>query len=246
MIKAITFDFWSTLYANKTEDYAKRIGELKHLMEQASGETFLLKSFKEAIKTTRAIWNKVWVEEYRTLNAREWTAVLAEQLSVTLSTAGHERVKTYLEDSILDSLPTVVDGAKLALAELSSRYRLAIISDTALTPGRALRQILKQDELAFYFTHLTFSDELGHSKPHPNAFLSALEALSVAPREAVHVGDLLRTDVAGAQQVGMRAVQYVGVNRDDSLDIEPDAVINCHSELEPLLARWNNNKIYEF
>ncbi len=240
MIKAITFDFWSTLYTNKTEDYAKRIVELKRLMEQASGETFALESFKEAIKTTRATWNKVWQEEHRTLNAWEWVAVLAEQLGVTLLADGHKRVETYLEDSILDSWPIVVDEAKSVLAELSSRYRLAIISDTALTPGRVLRQILRQDELASYFTHFTFSDELGHSKPHPNAFLSTLKALDVAPHEAVHVGDLLRTDIAGAQQLGMRAVQYVGVNRDASLDIEPDAVINNHAELEPLLASWNN------
>ncbi len=240
MIKAITFDFWSTLYTNKTEDYAKRILELKHLMEQASGKTFLLENFKEALKITRATWNSVWQEEHRTLNAWEWVAVLSEQLGVTLSTAGHERARIYLEDSILDSWPIVVDGVKLAVTQLSSRYRLAIISDTALTPGRVLRQILTQDKLASYFTHFTFSDELGHSKPHPNAFLSTLEALDVAPHEAVHVGDLLRTDIAGAQQLGIRAVQYVGVNRDNSLDIEPDAVISCHSELEPLLARWNN------
>jgi len=88
MIKAITFDFWSTLYTNKTEDYAKRIVELKRLMEQAGGETFLPESFKEALKTTRAIWNKVWQEEQRTLNAWEWAAVLAEQLGVTLTADG--------------------------------------------------------------------------------------------------------------------------------------------------------------
>jgi len=240
MIKAITFDFWSTLYTNKKEDYTRRILELKSLMEQGSGETFPLESFKGAIKATRSTWNRVWQEEYRTLNAWEWTAVLSEQLSATLPPEAHAGVQAYLEDSILESWPTVVTEARPALADLSTRYRLAIISDTALTPGRVLRQILMQDELANYFSHLTFSDELGRSKPHPDAFLSTLEALNIEAYEAVHIGDLLRTDIAGARQVGMRAVQYIGVSRDNSLDIEPDAVINCHSELEPLLARWRN------
>ena len=40
-------------------------------------------------------------------------------------------------------------------------------------------------------------------------------ALNAKPEEGVHIGDLLRTDIIGAQGVGMRGVQYVGVNKDD-------------------------------
>jgi FMN phosphatase YigB (HAD superfamily) len=56
---------------------------------------------------------------------------------------------------------------------------------------------------------------------------------------------LLRTDIAGAQQVGMRAVQYIGVSHDQANGLEngrkimPDAVIRSHEELEPLLRRWD-------
>jgi putative hydrolase of the HAD superfamily len=75
--------------------------------------------------------------------------------------------------------------------------------------------------------------------------LTTLDALGAAPTEAVHVGDLLRTDIAGAQAVGMRAVQYIGISQDqadglgDGRKITPDAVIRNHTELEPLLQRWN-------
>jgi FMN phosphatase YigB (HAD superfamily) len=97
---------------------------------------------------------------------------------------------------------------------------------------------------------LTFSDEVGYSKPHPNSFLRTLETLQANPASAVHVGDLLRTDILGAKAVGMRGVQYIGVNHDQwsttaeflpQTPIEPDAVINHHTELPALLKKWGNS-----
>jgi putative hydrolase of the HAD superfamily len=157
-------------------------------------------------------------------------------------------IQAGMENSILNDVPTLVPEARQVLADLAGRYRLAIISDTGITPGRVLRQLLAGDNLTPYFTHLTFSDEVGRSKPHPSAFLTTLDALDATPAEAVHVGDLLRTDIAGAQAVGMRAVQYIGVSQDqangleDGRKITPDAVIRSHEELEPLLKRWNGTK----
>jgi HAD superfamily hydrolase (TIGR01549 family) len=46
----------------------------------------------------------------------------------------------------------------------------------------------------------------GRVKPHPTIFQAALDRLSVAPREAVMVGDSLVEDVEGAQALGMRAI----------------------------------------
>ena len=51
-----------------------------------------------------------------------------------------------------------------------------------------------------------FSDEAGVPKPHPRIFAHTLEALGVAPDATVHVGDLRRTDVAGARAAGMGTV----------------------------------------
>jgi len=46
----------------------------------------------------------------------------------------------------------------------------------------------------------------GRVKPHPTIFQAALELLSVAPAEAVMVGDSLEEDVEGARALGMRAI----------------------------------------
>jgi FMN phosphatase YigB (HAD superfamily) len=45
----------------------------------------------------------------------------------------------------------------------------------------------------------------------------------VAPERAAHVGDLRRTDVGGANAMGMVSVRYTGVFDDDSAT-EPEAV----------------------
>jgi FMN phosphatase YigB (HAD superfamily) len=244
-IKAITFDFWSTLYQSKTVDYAKRLLQLKESIERGGRATFTPEQFEAAVKMARDTWSRTWTEEHRTMTADEWLAVMLRELSHTLELELLTEIRLTMENSILTDLPTLVPEAPRVLTDLSTRYRLGIISDTGITPGRVLRQLLEQDHLTGYFTHFTFSDEVGRSKPHPSAFLTTLEALGAAPAEAVHVGDLLRTDIAGAQQVGMRAVQYIGVSHDQANGLEngrkimPDAVIRSHEELEPLLRRWD-------
>jgi FMN phosphatase YigB (HAD superfamily) len=73
-------------------------------------------------------------------------------------------------------------------------------------------------------------------------FRHALDGLGGAdPAEAAHVGDLRRTDVAGARAVGMVAVRYSGVADDPGSveagthEIEGDLVVADHRDLAALL-----------
>ena len=241
-LKAITFDFWSTLYQPKTVDYSQRLLRLKESLEQGSQTEFTVEQMEAAVKTARETWSRTWIERHWTMSAAEWLAVILNVLNISLDPKYVTEIQTRLETSVLSNLPTLTPEVEQVLADLATRYRLAIISDTGITPGWVLRQILAQDNLINYFTHLTFSDEIGRSKPHPDAFLTTLNALNVTPAEAAHVGDLLRTDIAGAKGIGMRAIQYIGVSYDNGADpaitIEPDAVIKNHIELKPLLQSW--------
>jgi FMN phosphatase YigB (HAD superfamily) len=53
---------------------------------------------------------------------------------------------------------------------------------------------------------VTISSDVGYMKPHPKIFEHALEALQVTPEETMMVGDSLRSDVAGAKNMGLVAV----------------------------------------
>ena len=50
------------------------------------------------------------------------------------------------------------------------------------------------------------SYQLGHCKPAPEAFAEAMRQLGSAPEQTWMVGDSWRSDVQGAQAVGLRAL----------------------------------------
>lgn len=240
-IKAVTFDFWSTLYYNSPNYFINRGRILKSTLEHYVGHPIETRDFEAAIQATGESWRAIWAKESRTLTTRERLDIVLKSLDIKLESEKVTALLVQLENSVLEQPPILVPEAKAALAELAQTCCLGLISDTGLSPGRVMRRVMAKDGILDYFTHLTFSDELGHSKPHPTTYLTTLAGLSATPAEAVHVGDLLRTDVAGAKKVGMKAVQYIAINIDKRLpDLpEPDAVIAQHTELLPLIARWN-------
>jgi putative hydrolase of the HAD superfamily len=132
------------------------------------------------------------------------------------------------------------DGIRSCLMGLDERgVGLGIVCDVGFTGGELLRDVLDREGLLGYFSGWAFSDEVGHYKPSPQIFEAALDALGVLPGEAAHVGDLRRTDVAGATGVGMRAIRYRGLHDDPGTEGEMDAefVVDSHQELLELLAR---------
>jgi FMN phosphatase YigB (HAD superfamily) len=75
---------------------------------------------------------------------------------------------------------------------------------------------------------VVFSDEIGVPKPHPRAFSTALEGLSVGPTGAVHVGDLRRSDIAGARASKMGSVRFAALHDDAARATRSRAgVIDC-------------------
>jgi FMN phosphatase YigB (HAD superfamily) len=115
--------------------------------------------------------------------------------------------------------------------------RLGIICDVGMTPSTSLRDILEHHGLLSLFDHWSFSDEVGHYKPSPAIFAHALDGLGgVDPSRAAHVGDLRRTDIAGALAFGMTAVRYTGAF-DDVEGEGPEApfVVASHDDLPGVL-----------
>jgi putative hydrolase of the HAD superfamily len=92
----------------------------------------------------------------------------------------------------------------------ASGLRIGLISNTGMTPGVAFRKFLDQNNLLGFFDTLTFSDEVKLAKPGREIFLMTLETLGAEPSETVHVGDHVKNDVVGANQVGMRTVWIEG------------------------------------
>jgi putative hydrolase of the HAD superfamily len=92
--------------------------------------------------------------------------------------------------------------------------RLGLVSN-AFDPGWLLHRDLEQMGIAQRIDFAVFSSEVGKRKPHPEIFERALDALGVAPEEAMFVGDRLYEDVRGSNEVGMTSVQALWFRADE-------------------------------
>jgi FMN phosphatase YigB (HAD superfamily) len=243
MIRAVTFDYWNTLmYEQAGEMRNKRIDAWLGILEGVG--------FRVERERMDAVFEGSWkrfVERW-TANEQFQAAQAAEEI---LEELGFD-VPADVRDELVDAFTTA--GAQVELfstegvgecleALRSAGVRLGIICDVGMTPSVTLRAHLEERRLLGYFDHWSFSDEVGVYKPDPVIFRHALDGLSdaaggkIGPGEAAHIGDLRRTDIAGARAMGMTAVRYTGVFDDDSQP-EPEGhfVIDDHRRLPEALA----------
>ncbi len=83
------------------------------------------------------------------------------------------------------------------------------------------------------------SERAGCFKPDERIFRYALERAGVEAHEAIHIGDSLEADVAGALGAGMRAVWFNPDGREVQGSIVPDATIGSYAELPALIEKWS-------
>jgi putative hydrolase of the HAD superfamily len=210
LISVVTFDLWNTLLSDM--NYAdSRVGYLvKDLNEYGVSRDH--EEVRDAYVEAHEYAHQISVDEdYRHVSCLERLEYTLKRLSVDLPRNLMLSIVKTFEETVLEKPPPLVEDAKKVLEELSPDYRLGIISDTGITPGRILRLVLEDAQVLGFFKATIFSDETGYNKPHKVMFETALKSLGGKPSEAVHIGDLLETDVAGAQSIGMK---IVWLNRD--------------------------------
>jgi putative hydrolase of the HAD superfamily len=119
--------------------------------------------------------------------------------------------------------------------------RLGLVSN-AFDPGWLLHRDLDDMGVGERLDFAVFSSELGKRKPHPDIFRRALEALGVAPEEAVFVGDRLYEDVRGAGELGMTTVQALWFRADEHADgREPDFQAFTQMDVLNVVRRLNGD-----
>lgn len=97
-------------------------------------------------------------------------------------------------------------GTRGALERLrAGGLRLGVVSNSDGRVEEALVGVGLRD----CFDLVLDSALVGVEKPDPAIFRAALDALGVAPEEALYVGDLYDVDVVGARDAGMQAVLLV-------------------------------------
>lgn len=85
------------------------------------------------------------------------------------------------------------------LGRLKKKYKLGIVSNFY---GN-LKDILIGERLMEFFDIVADSSTVGHLKPSKEIFLHATNALGVEPKDCVMVGDSVRRDMKGAENLKM-------------------------------------------
>ena len=228
-IRGVTFDCWGTLIFDRPADagatsFDVRVAALSRMCGLSD-------------ERARSLLTDAWTRHHDAWHALEsfGSPGMARYCLDAAGVDGGSRVaeltEAFEEASSAHGVD-VVPGAREALSEIRSRgLPTALVCDTGFSPGRVVRRMLAEKGLIEFLDVLAFSDEVGVPKPHARMFRHALDGIGVAPEAAVHVGDLRRTDVAGARALGMGSVRFRGIYDDTSEVADADVVIGSMSEL---------------
>jgi putative hydrolase of the HAD superfamily len=234
-LRAVTFDCWGTLIQLRDEAAVleMRVEAICAVARDAGSDP----AEQEARRAFAAAWqrhNQLWTEGVAS-GAPEMAGWTLEALGIgDPALAG--KLAHALEQSTSDGECAMLEGARDTLERLAERgVRRALICDTGISPGSVVRRTLDRLGLLELLEVQVFSNEAGVPKPNPRVFHAALEPLGVASADAVHVGDLRRTDVAGARGIGMGSIRIRQVHDDRSDHPEADAVADSHRHLLEIL-----------
>jgi putative hydrolase of the HAD superfamily len=229
-IRAVTYDCWGTLLKDRDWEGAMqlRLGALRRVtaLDQDAATALL----EEAWSRHDEAWKQV-----ETFGPGRMAAYCLDACRIDDDEVLARLTREFEEASITSGVQAV-EGALDTLEALAERgIRLGLVCDTGFTPGRVVRDLLEEAGYAPYLEMLCFSDEVGVPKPGNDIFAKALAGLGARPPEAVHVGDLRRTDIAGARDIGMHAVRFRGAHDDRSNFPDAESVIDRHEQILEIL-----------
>ena len=235
-IKAVLLDFGDTLVGFERFDYDACLREL-HRSLLRDGVTLPYEDFKKAYFEVR---DRIYKETEDSLEEHSFCLRVSEALKQfgysfdpndQLIISAVEAFMGLLIDSV-----TMDEQVPVVLQQLHQKYKLALVSNFGYPP--TIIQLLKRFNLVGFFDAICVSGDVGWRKPSPKIFMSALNALRVAPSEAAFVGDAPYHDIQGAKKMGMKTILVKKGSVEEDVNKEsPDKIIHNVEELPEALSR---------
>ena len=234
-IRAVTFDLWNTLLTSTPGAVEIRSRFWREVIVKRG-----LDIGDDLLHGTLSMLPTRFDEEWRAGRQYGPTEALADCFTAfgdRLASEDRDALAAAFEAASYElKVAPVADAADVLSAVAATGVAVGIISDTTLAVGRHLRTYLDQHRILQHVTFAAFSDEVGVYKPDPAIFRVALDGLGIDdPTTVAHVGDLMRTDVAGARAMGMVTVRFRGVVDDPEDGAEADHVIDRLADLSVVL-----------
>ena len=228
MIQAITFDLWNTIFTNKFYSDLR----LKYLTQflESKGISYSLDKIKTAFGFAFSLPERNY-DENDHIYTKDRINKMLNKLNLDLTVIDRELIKKEFEEAILKDPPPLKSGVKQTLEELSSDYKIGLISNTGITPGRVISRVFQEYDIFKFFQVKIYSDEIGHYKPHSLLFKTALKEIGCSPQNSIHIGDKLETDIKGAKDNNMHTIWFNDSNALGSEKIQPDYEIHTITEV---------------
>ena len=212
MIKLITFDFYNTLVK-----FWPPLEEIQQGACRKLGLSIPQDALRRGYAQADILFNRANEQEPLSLRSpQRRLEFFAEYEQLILATAGvpvtRDLAKQIWQLAIAvpkefapfpDTLPTL-----RTLREQG--YRLGIITNLRADLPSLIQRAGLADILEFCITPPQVpppphGQPGGVEKPHPAIFREALRRAALTPQEVLHIGDQIRSDVAGARAIGMQA-----------------------------------------
>ncbi|WP_406055391.1 HAD family hydrolase [Kribbella sp. NBC_00889] len=229
-IEAVLFDWGGTLATWHTIDLYAVWRTVAAVIDEARADELAGRLFE----AEASVWARS--RDHHLSSTLEEVCLLADVVMTPAAQVEYERQwhpHTELEADAIDTL-----------RDLRARgLKVGVLSNTIWSRSRH-EEIFERDGVLELLDGAVYTSEIPYTKPHPEAFLSAMRALGESePSRCLFVGDRLFDDVWGAQNVGMRAAHIphsaIPVEQIGHTEGEPDATVQRLSELPALIDTWN-------
>ncbi len=222
--RALLLDFGGTLVGSRAA--------FLPLFQEAGRRTGVRVDWSRFLRANEEVWEDLWPEAPRLLGRTPSFAdiVHARALERADATGPIEKMVQCIREEALSPRwsPPFTESEEVLRHLRTAGHRVHLLSNNVDYLPILLRN-LGWSEL---FETVTYSQEIGISKPDVRLFREALRRAGCEPRDAIHVGDSWEADYLGAKRAGLRAVW---LNRGGVVPPEPCEMIRDLREIPQLM-----------
>ncbi|EGQ9304411.1 HAD-IA family hydrolase [Vibrio parahaemolyticus] len=236
MLKAIFFDMDETLCGTSQADKAagqKFAAWIQQTYPQVSDpQAFLQRYLQGVYKKLNAEFHQLvaLLPDENAFRCGLIQTILAEN-GIHIDAEQAQQAQHYFDSARMGAF-TFFPGVKEMLTDLRKHYKLVVITNGPIFSQHPKLKATQMDE---WVDHIIVGGEEPEEKPAASIFQKALNLVDVKPEEALHIGDSLAADIAGANNMGILSVWVNATGASNPTEITPNFEIRETVELKEIL-----------
>ncbi|HCE1879154.1 HAD-IA family hydrolase [Vibrio parahaemolyticus] len=236
MLKAIFFDMDETLCGTSQADKAagqKFAAWIQQTYPQVSDpQAFLQRYLQGVYKKLNAEFPQLvaLLPDENAFRSGLIQTILAEN-GIHIDAEQAQQAQHYFDSARMGAF-TFFPGVKEMLTDLRKHYKLVVITNGPIFSQHPKLKATQMDE---WVDHIIVGGEEPEEKPAASIFQKALNLVDIKPEEALHIGDSLAADIAGANNMGILSVWVNATGASNPTEITPNFEIRETVELKEIL-----------